>query len=889
MSSSTGGLLMLNENDDELSTTNKSEKELIGHVARLTDADFEAYANNALKLLVESYKNKYVKTGLKNDLKAFKLWTNSWKTPKDVNASNENQNNNELSRLRQTLSVTEMHLENSTTQQQKQSRLHKQEVATLTERLQAVEQHAIEATQEAATASAKAVAAATTPSPSIEFFERQLKKMKNKLMQATNALAKKTLDLDSALYTIENESTRIENIEQNNLNREEKRVTSIMLKTKTLIKKMKQDHGNEMSELKKQHEQLIHHHVLKETQQGKTTKLAIKQAVSIAVKAATSALREKQQQKFETLANELAKTSAFAGNLSEINDKLREKLMSNNTLETNNEDKIEHLQRIQVKLKQKNSNITKEATARKQHVVELEARILGLEQEQEQLLNQRKQETLENTTKLQNILFEETKQNRLLHNEQEITKQQRSKIRKLELNNEKYLNKIKFYETTLDTERIRYDKERRQALQKYQHLQQERLIENEKNDRRLDENERQVQKRTMNNKLQEKEHQAMQESLLNKETELRIALDRCERLTEEVSKARAAATSAFEASDHAKHGVLAHALQAKQSTIDILQEQLLQQQQEHMNLAKRSGENVRRTAKQHQTTCERMEKDFQIALKQSSIGTSKQIDNLNNRIRINDKDMKSQIYMVKKRHQDEMERTIHAHRNEMNDVSHQLKMERERNRILRNQSNVIQRDIEDAATSGMMSILSSIEISEGLSDGIGLNSLNTFNNENGNGNGNGGITTPTPIRSSHSNNSMYEKGDININIDRKEDDGYIKSSSSSRKVSFRNDSIVPSSLDRNMDQNMEMEMEMNNNRHRTPMSQINRNIGASGLDIYHSSGISAELYKTQLNQVAYRSKTEERLRVARREMASARAVEKQLEQQALEFGFPGTD
>ena len=240
---------------------------------------------------------------------------------------NQNNNNNELSRLRQTLSVTEMHLENSTTQQQKQSRLHKQEVATLTERLQVVEQHAIEATQEAATASAKAVAAATTPSPSIEFFERQLKKMKNKLMQATNALAKKTLDLDSALYTIENESIRIENIEQNNLNREEKRVTSIMLKTKTLIKKMKQNHGNEMSELKKQHEQLIHQHVLNETQQGKTTKLAIKQAVSIAVKATTSALREKQQHKFETLANELAKTSAFAGNLSEINDQLREKLM----------------------------------------------------------------------------------------------------------------------------------------------------------------------------------------------------------------------------------------------------------------------------------------------------------------------------------------------------------------------------------------------------------------------------------------------------------------------------------------------------------------------------------------------------------------------------------
>ena len=75
-------------------------------------------------------------------------------------------------------------------------------------------------------------------------------------------------------------------------------------------------------------------------------------------------------------------------------------------MDTNNEDKIEHLQRIQVKLKQKNSNITKEAAARKQHVVELEAIILGLEQEQEQLLNQQKQETFKNTTKLQNILFE---------------------------------------------------------------------------------------------------------------------------------------------------------------------------------------------------------------------------------------------------------------------------------------------------------------------------------------------------------------------------------------------------------------------------------------------------------------------------------------------------
>ena len=65
----------------------------------------------------------------------------------------------------------------------------------------------------------------------------------------------------------------------------------------------------------------------------------------------------------------------------------------------------------------------------------------------------------------------------------------------------------------------------------------------------------------------------------------------------------------------------------------------------------------------------------------------------------------------------------------------------------------------------------------------------------------------------------------------------------------------------------------------------NSDENGNGLNLYHHQGLSAELYRTRLDHVAVRSKTEQRLRAARREMASARAIEKQLEAQALEYGF----
>ena len=54
---------------------------------------------------------------------------------------------------------------------------------------------------------------------------------------------------------------------------------------------------------------------------------------------------------------------------------------------------------------------------------------------------------------------------------------------------------------------------------------------------------------------------------------------------------------------------------------------------------------------------------------------------------------------------------------------------------------------------------------------------------------------------------------------------------------------------------------------------------------YHMQGPSANLYRSQLDQVAVRSRTEERLRMARRDMAQARALEAQLEMQVIQFGL----
>jgi hypothetical protein len=82
--------------------------------------------------------------------------------------------------------------------------------------------------------------------------------------------------------------------------------------------------------------------------------------------------------------------------------------------------------------------------------------------------------------------------------------------------------------------------------------------------------------------------------LAKAEAELAVLRKQVQRVSEEARTARAAAKASFEANEHREHGVLGHALQAKQATVEVLQDQLLQQQQAHMAFAKGAAQQQRK-------------------------------------------------------------------------------------------------------------------------------------------------------------------------------------------------------------------------------------------------------------------------------------------------------
>ena len=785
----------------------------------------------------------------------------------------------EIQRLRELLSDTEdqfdiatSQLQDSTSKQEQQRHTHEQqrhahehEVASLRESLRSVK---------------RAAAAVTTlkpshKSPSIDFFERQLKQTKTQLAAATENLSERTSTLDRVLSQLDNASKQHEAVQKEWKQREEERVKSVVNKAKDLSRRMKTTHERELNMLRSELA------VSKESTQiqEREHKLSIKNAVSIAVKQTTSTLRESHRQKLRDLTDELAKTSAERGNLAEDNDRLRENANLANKRGVEDVSSYQHTQQqLETRLsllRKRNADMAAEATKMSGQVNALEATVVRLESE----LATEKEKCAAETKKCEALQEKENQESLKVHldherafgKEVERTKEQREKVRKLEIEGERAKNRTLSLEQTLASERTQYEKERRTQLRHRQQIEQERLVEDESRERNRDEEERQRQRRRLAEKQQESEMSAMQERVLHAETELRVALDRCERLQEEASKARAAATSAFEASEHAKHGVLAHALQAKQSTIDILQEQLLQQQQGHMQHAKRSSEQVRSVQKQHQHACKRMERDFQLALQQAQVGAEKQIENLTARSLSDEKDSKQRTFFITKRHQDEMERMLRTNRSEVSGIQRELEQERERCRVLRQQSSAMARDLEDAATTGMLSILSSIEVSE---DGVGMDKMN-------HGTRTEGITITTPTSMSSPHMLGYRRSGGSSRSSRNS-----SSSSSSRdvdgKVHNDSDDNIPSlrSSSRN-NVTFASKVETFESHQRTPMRQLSHN--SQDLHVYHNQGLSAELYRTQLDHVAYRSKTEERLRVARREMASARALEHQLEQQALEY------
>ena len=387
--------------------------------------------------------------------------------------------------------------------------------------------------------------------------------------------------------------------------------------------------------------------------------------------------------------------------------------------------------------------------------------------------------------------------------------------------------------------------------------------------------------KVLNLNVKTKEYNDLKNKLTSVETELRLATDRCQRLEEEVNKARSAATSAFEASDHAKHGVLAHALKAKQTTIDILQEQLLEQQKGHMYLAKQSSEEARRTEDHHQTICTRLERDFQRALLQAQKGAEAQIERFTSRMTEDQENMRENIFTLKKRHQDEKQRMLMNHQTELKNVSRQLENERKRCRALRRQSNLMQRDLEEAAVGGMMTILNTIEVSDGIAANgishivdIGSSSSRSHNNEShesheshesyeieNNHHGRSSLVTPTLRRAN-------ERDQIDSKVQDEQESRQVTDPFTTNLLHDVSSPTITPSLPSSS----------------SSSSSFHSNDG-SNIDYYsNQNSISAELYKAKLNHIAYRSKTEQRLRAARREMASARAVEKQLEAQALEYG-----
>ena len=81
-------------------------------------------------------------------------------------------------------------------------------------------------------------------------------------------------------------------------------------------------------------------------------------------------------------------------------------------------------------------------------------------------------------------------------------------------------------------------------------------------------------------------HTDTAKKLAKSEAELTVLRKQLEKVSKEARSARAAAKASFEANEHSEHGVMAHAIKAKQATVEILQEQLLQQQHAHMKFAR---------------------------------------------------------------------------------------------------------------------------------------------------------------------------------------------------------------------------------------------------------------------------------------------------------------
>lgn len=276
-----------------------------------------------------------------------------------------------------------------------------------------------------------------------------------------------------------------------------------------------------------------------------------------------------------------------------------------------------------------------------------------------------------------------------------------------------------------------------------------------------------------------------------------------------------------------------------------------------------------------------MERDYAKALKAAQAGSQRQIDNLISQIGEDAQDVQERRFMVAKRHQDQLQRMQENHQREVNDLNARLEVAMEKCRLLQTRSSVFAADLEEAATAGMLHIANTLAGNVGVQEITGTARASVLGDGRETGNG--------------AAESSFVRFMDSPALDQKYDDPLMsKVASTSGERGRRSNMLVNTST-----RSFELHTPISLNSRLTPGAAASSNgrqernllslstpsppatsrSGSSfGRDAADSSVISDALYRSQLDIIAVRSKTEDILMRARKRMAEARAKEEGLKE-----------
>ena len=277
-----------------------------------------------------------------------------------------------------------------------------------------------------------------------------------------------------------------------------------------------------------------------------------------------------------------------------------------------------------------------------------------------------------------------------------------------------------------------------------------------------------------------------------------------------------------------------------------------------------------------------MEKDYAKALKAAQSGSERHIERLVSQIGEDAQDVQERRFMVAKRHQDQLRKMEERHQREVNDLNARLEAEIEKRRLLQARSTIIAADLEEAATAGMLHIVNTL-----TSRDAALESTTSINHaepketwETGNDD------HEAPLLSYLNSPTLDQKYEdlpsaskVGVSI---EDGG--KTSDTGLAKSIRPFEILtPGTPNLNFTPREAAASDIRKRRQLVSLDTpspptTSSRWGSSGMDSANSSTLSAALYRSQLDHVAVRTKTEDILLRMRKRMAAAKAKEEGLEQ-----------